>query len=81
MADILRKSIYLLNRIEAALPAGLYKRALQLAHRYGRPTIYDTLYVALAELAGCDFWTADKRLVNALGDRLTFVRPLHSFAP
>jgi predicted nucleic acid-binding protein len=67
--------------IEIGVPAGLYKRALDLAHRFGRPTVYDTHYVALAELAGCDFWTADKKLVNALGGRLPFVRPLHTFAP
>ena len=67
--------------IEIATPAGLYRRALELAHRYGRPNVYDTHYVARAELAACDFWTADMRLVNALNGRLPFVRPLHTFVP
>jgi predicted nucleic acid-binding protein len=67
--------------IEIAAPAGLYRRALELAHRYARPNVYDTHYVALAELAACDFWTADMRLVNALNGRLPFVRPLHTFVP
>jgi predicted nucleic acid-binding protein len=67
--------------IEIAAPAGLYRRALELAHRYGRPNVYDTHYVALAELAACDFWTADMRLVNALNGRLPFVRPLPTFVP
>jgi predicted nucleic acid-binding protein len=67
--------------IQIAAPAGLYKTALDLANRYGRPTVYDTHYVALAELAACDFWTADMRLVNALNGRIPFVRALHTFAP
>ena len=67
--------------IEIAMPAGMSRRALDLAHRYGRPTVYDTHYVALAELVGCDFWTADMRLVNALDGRLPFVRALDTFAP
>jgi predicted nucleic acid-binding protein len=67
--------------IEIASPAGIYRKALDLANRYGRPNVYDTHYVALAELAGCDFWTADMRLVNALNGRLPFVRALSSFVP
>ena len=67
--------------IEIASPAGIYRKALELANRFGRPTVYDTHYVALAELAGCDFWTADMRLVNALNGHLPFVRPLHTFVP
>ena len=67
--------------IEIGLPAGLYKRALDLAHRFGRPNVYDVHYVALAEIAGCDLWTADMRLVNALNGRLPFVRALNTFAP
>jgi len=67
--------------IQIASPAGLYKEALELAHRYDRPNVYDTQYVALAALAGCDLWTADMRLVNALNGRVPFVRPLHTFAP
>ena len=62
-----------------AAPEGLYDAALSLAHRFDRPTVYDTLYVALAETAGCQFWTADKRLINALNGRLPFVKSLESF--
>ncbi len=29
-------------------------------------TVYDSLYLALAEAEGCDFVTADERLVNAV---------------
>ena len=67
--------------IQIAAPARLYRTAFELAQRYDQPTVYDTQYVALAELAGCDFWTADMRLVNGLNGRIPFVRPLHTFAP
>lgn len=66
--------------IQVAAPAGMYRAAFDLALRYDRPSVYDTQYVALAEIAGCDFWTADKRLVNGLNGRIPFVRPLHTFA-
>lgn len=65
--------------ISLAAPAGLHEAALALARRFNRPTVYDTEYVALAEFAGCQLWTADLRLVNALNGRLPFVRPLHQF--
>jgi predicted nucleic acid-binding protein len=67
--------------IQIAAPNGLYRAAFELAQRYDRRTVYDTQYVALAQLAGCDFWTADMRLINALDGRIPFVRPLHTFAP
>lgn len=72
-------SAFLALPISIAIPDGLYESALLLAQRFDRPTVYDTHYVALAQIAGCDFWTADRKLVNALNDRLPFVRPLGSF--
>jgi predicted nucleic acid-binding protein len=48
------------------VPAAAYlERSLQLALAYGR-TIYDFLYLALAEHEAGLFVTADERLVNAL---------------
>lgn len=49
-------------------------RALELAYQFGRPSAYDAHYLALAEREGCEFWTADERLWNAVKDRLTWVR-------
>ena len=54
-------------------PSDLYERAWNLASRFNRPTIYDCCYVALAEILRCDFWTADRRLANALNS-LPWVR-------
>lgn len=36
--------------------------------RFKRASAYDSYYLALAQTLECDFWTADKRLVNALQD-------------
>ena len=49
-------------------------RAFELADRLGRPAAYDTHYLALAEHLGCEFWTADERLVNAVQDVLPWVK-------
>jgi predicted nucleic acid-binding protein len=51
-----------------------YRRALGLAHRFGRPTSYDAHYLALAEREGCECWTADERLWNAVKQELPWVR-------
>ncbi len=56
------------------IPNALYDRALVLADRYNLPAIYDAHYVALAELLDATLWTADQRLLGALGGRLPFVR-------
>ena len=62
--------------INITVPEGLHEAALLLAQRFDRPTVYDTHYVALAQIAACEFWTVDQKLLNALGGRLDFVRPL-----
>jgi predicted nucleic acid-binding protein len=42
-------------------------------------SVYDSLYVALAEREGCEFVTADGRLVTNLQGKFPFIRPLSSF--
>ena len=41
------------------------RRAREIAAQLDQPSVYDATYAALAELRGCDFWTADKRFANA----------------
>ena len=36
--------------------------------KLNREAAYDSFYVALAERLQCDLWTADKKLVNAVGE-------------
>lgn len=50
--------------------------SLKLAQEFNRPTSYDTTYLALAQLRECEFWTADKRLFNAVKDKLVWVKYL-----
>lgn len=51
----------------------LLRRAYALAEQFNRPTTYDSQYLALAERLGCDFWTADERLFNAVRQDLNWV--------
>jgi predicted nucleic acid-binding protein len=60
--------------ISLQAPETLYERALVLADEHNLPAVYDAHYVALAELLGATLWTADRRLLRALGGRLPFVR-------
>jgi predicted nucleic acid-binding protein len=40
-------------------------RALSWTMKMHRGSVYDSYYLALAELLGCEFWTADQNLFNA----------------
>lgn len=60
--------------ISLQAPETLYERTLVLADAHNLPSVYDAHYVALAELLGATLWTADRRLLRALGGRLPFVR-------
>jgi len=48
--------------------------ALDLAARFERPNAYDAQYLAVADMIGCELWTGDKLLVNAVGGRLPWLR-------
>ena len=60
-------------------PPDLYKRSLELANQYGRRAVYDSHYVALAEIVGCDLWTADTGIVNVMARDLPFIKLLTSY--
>lgn len=60
--------------IEIREEPGLSARALELAHRLGRPTTYDCHYLALAERHRCELWTNDQRFFNAVKSTMPFVR-------
>ncbi|HRJ42156.1 MAG: type II toxin-antitoxin system VapC family toxin [Caldilineaceae bacterium] len=59
----------------------IFPLARQLAQRFHQSRPYEMAYVALAELHGCDLWTADRRLVQTVGLELPFVRWLGDFDP
>ena len=66
LGDAQRAAGYLVSAVAPGEPPGLYGRALDLAAAFRLGAVYDGLYVALAELEGCEMWTADRRLVNAV---------------
>jgi len=55
----------------------LMPRAYELSSAM-RLGVYDCLYIALAEREGCEFVTADARLVAKVAARFPFVVPLAS---
>lgn len=53
--------------------------AWKLTQDFNRPRAYDTAYLALARLRRVPFWTADKRLYNAVKKKLSWVHWLGDF--
>jgi predicted nucleic acid-binding protein len=60
--------------VEVVTSTALYRRAWKLADHFNRPTAYDAHYLALAEVEGCEFWTADERLYNSVKDDFPLIR-------
>lgn len=58
----------------------LYLDAWRLAQTYNRSSLYDCYYLALAETRGCDFWTADDRFFNSVGNHES-VKHIKDFVP
>ncbi|MGP0062452.1 MAG: type II toxin-antitoxin system VapC family toxin [Isosphaeraceae bacterium] len=57
------------------MPLLLHAVAISSQARIG---VYDCLYVALAQREGCEFLTADDRLIRALRPSFPFITPLSS---
>jgi predicted nucleic acid-binding protein len=53
--------------------ADLHWRALDLADKFTLPAACDAHYLALAELLGGEFWTADRRLARTVQPSLPWV--------
>ena len=66
--------LLLAQPVQAMIDDALLRRGLALATQFNRPTAYDAQYLAVAERLGCDFWTADERLYNAVNTQLPWVR-------
>ena len=67
------------SSLELRQPPNLHARALQIASRLRQGAVYDAHYLALAESAGCDLWTADKRLYRAASPSIDRVRWIGEF--
>lgn len=62
--------------IHEAIP--LLRRALEISLPT-RQSVYDCLYIALAEREGCEFITADDKLARTLQLQFPFIKSLASF--
>lgn len=69
-----RLRVFLAYRVWFVAPADLYERSLLLADAQNLRAVYDAQYLALAEIEGCECWTADQRLLRALATPLPFAR-------
>lgn len=65
--------------VETMLPPDLPLRAFEIAAQFNLKWIYDAFYVALADMIGCDLWTADARLHEAVRGVHSNVRLLTNF--
>lgn len=59
--------------------ANLRQRAREIAAQFRLRTVYDATYAALAELSGCEYWTADKVFDDAVASALPFVKYLADY--
>jgi len=57
----------------------IHFRAMELAQELQKPAVYDTHYLALADILECDLWTADERFFNSVRDGHPRVRWLGDF--
>jgi predicted nucleic acid-binding protein len=75
-------AVQLALRAALALPLELHGepdlhwRALDLAGKFSLAAAYDAHYLALAEMLGGEFWTADGRLARAVQPSLPWVHLL-----
>ncbi len=67
-ARLLRLGVVL--RASTALP----RQAYAFARTHRLTTVYDALYVVLAQRLNADLWTDDRRLLNVLGANIPWVR-------
>ena len=52
--------------VQIVTHSNLRQRARDIAEQFNLSTVYDATYAALAELRGCEFWTADKVFYNVV---------------
>jgi predicted nucleic acid-binding protein len=65
--------------VQIATHPTMVRRAREIARQFSQPRIYDSLYAALSELRGCEFWTADRSFYNAVTKGLSFVKYLPDY--
>lgn len=74
--EAIAKAMVRLNRlpIELVSSGEMHLRALEVVRRFPERKAYDSHFVALADLLGCELWTSDKKLHNRVSRQLAWVR-------
>jgi predicted nucleic acid-binding protein len=57
----------------------LYARAFAFALHAGLSSLYDSIYVVLAQLMGVELWTDDRRLLSVLARTAPWVRAIGDY--
>ena len=65
--------------VQLIMPPKLRQRAREIAEQFNLRTVYDATYAALADLRGCEFWTADRAFYEAVKVGLPFVKYLPDY--
>jgi predicted nucleic acid-binding protein len=67
------------HAVDSRNPRGLYSRAVTFARHEALVTVYDSLYVVLAQMLGAELWTADRRLIRQVAGVAPWVRWLGDY--
>ena len=67
------------SRLELHRPPNLHARALEIASQFKQGAAYDSHYLALAEIVGCELWTADERFFRAASPSVDNLRWIGAF--
>lgn len=59
-------SAYLDLPVKASDPHDLQPQSWTIAKKFSRSKAYDAQYLVIASILGCELWTGDTRLVNAV---------------
>ena len=79
--DAMRLLEHLLaSGIELREDPNLHARAMQIAGQLRQGAVYDAHYLALADILGCEYWTADERFYRAAAPVSQRVRWIGEFA-
>jgi predicted nucleic acid-binding protein len=71
---------FMVSGVQLMAPTSLYSRALQLASELKQSTVYDTLYLALAQHLDSELWTADQRFYKAAASEFPNIRWIGDFS-
>jgi predicted nucleic acid-binding protein len=76
-----QRAYHILDRtsVHPVIHPNMRQRAREIAEQFNQRTVYDATYAALAELRGCEFWTADKAFYDAVKAALSFVKYLPDY--